>query len=74
MSDMDSLFSSLGSALESTVRLQKLNELALMINIVITLRQAMSSGVLDERETRIFTKLLDRMDSYLEKLVGDGGE
>ena len=74
MGDMDSLFSSLGSALESTVRLQKLNELALMINIVIALRQAMSSGVLDERETRIFTKLLDRMDSYLEKLVGDGGE
>ena len=74
MGDMDSLFSSLGSALESTVRLQKLNELALMINIVIMLRQAMSSGFLDERETRIFTKLLDKMDSDLEKLVGEGGE
>ena len=74
MDDVKSLAETLDIALAGVERMRRINELALLIQLVILLRQGIASGVLTKEEEEIFTKLLEGIDAHLRKVVGLEGE
>ena len=75
MDDIRSLTETLDLALAGVERMRRINELALLVQLVIVLRQGIASGVLTKEEEEIFAKLLERIDEHLKKVVGlEGNE